>query len=378
VVARRRGFLVNGLLAAVSIAVALGGLEVAFRLFDVSPAVLPPRAVEIRRGDVWEPVSAWGTTPLKQPSPFPEVAMGEYRPGIVFRFAYYASYEGLFRPAALEHEAVAHVNAAGLRGPDLTADKPADEVRVLFLGDSFTFGEGVADDEPFPVLVAAALGRRDPGVRYRAINAGVSGYNTRDEVAYLEHRWLAYAPDLVVLTFYLNDAYDDARFAPLIMGRAHGQLLENVQSPSRVVRWAQVAVRRRLAGRRTREVYAAQFSDAPAVPGHDWRDSQAALRHAATLLAGRGIPFVLVVFPELYDLGASHPFTGIYDTVESFGRSLPVPVLNLYPTFRGRDAASLWVHPTDHHPNAAAHRLAAEAITAFLVRHAAEVLPHRP
>jgi lysophospholipase L1-like esterase len=370
--------LLNGLLATASVALALGGLEVAFRLFDVSPTVAPPRAVEVRRGDAWVPVGAWGTTPLKQPSPFPDVVMGEYRPDIVFRFAYYASYERLFQPDALEHEAIAHVNGAGLRGPDLPVDKPAGEVRVLFLGDSFTFGEGVADDEPFPVLVAEMLERRDPGVRYRALNAGVSGYNTRDEVAYLEHRWLDYDPDLVVLTFYLNDAYDDARFGPLIMGRAHGQLLEDVRSPSRVVRWALVALRSRLAGRRTRRIYASQFTDTPAVPGHDWQDSQASLRHAATLLAARGIPLVLVVFPELYDLGEAHPFTDIYDTVESFGRALPVPVLNLYPAFREQAAESLWVHPTDHHPNAAAHRVAADAIAAFLVGHADEVLPPRP
>jgi lysophospholipase L1-like esterase len=338
---------------------------------------VPPRAVEVREGEAWVPVGAWGTTPLKQPSPFSEVAMGEYRPGLVFRFAYYASYDGLFRPEALVHEAVAHLNGDGLRGPEVPAQKAPDETRLLFLGDSFTFGEGVADDEPFPVLVAAALGRWDPAGRYRAVNAGVSGYNTRDEVVYLERRWLDYDPDLVVLTFYLNDAYDDARFGPLIMGRAQGHLLEDVQSPSRLVRWALVEIRSRLASRRTRRIYASQFTDAPAVGGHDWQDSQAALRRAATLLADRGIPLVLVVFPELYELGEDHPFTGIYETVEAFGRSLSVPVLNLYPTFRGRAAESLWVHPTDHHPNPAAHRLAAEAITAFLVERAGAVLPDR-
>lgn len=373
----RRGYLLNGLLVTASLGLALGAVEVALRLFDVAPTVVPPRAVEIRQGDVWVPVGAWGTTPLKQPSPFPEVAMGEYRPGIVFRFAYYASYDRLFRPEALVHEAIAHVNGDGLRGPEVPARKAPDETRLLFLGDSFTFGEGVADDEPFPVLVAAALGRRDPAARYRAVNAGVSGYNTRDEVVYLERRWLDYDPDLVVLTFYLNDAYDDARFGPLIMGRAQGQLLEDVQSPSRLVRWALVGIRSRLASRRTRRIYASQFTDAPAVGGHDWQDSQAALRRAATLLADRGVPLVLVVFPELYELGEAHPFTGIYETVEAFGRSLSVPVLNLYPTFRGRAAESLWVHPTDHHPNPAAHRLAAEAITAFLDAHAGALLPDR-
>jgi hypothetical protein len=44
------------------------------------------------------------------------------------------------------------------------------------------------------------------------LNAAVMGYNTRDEVIYLERRWLAFAPDLVLITFYLNDAYSDTTF----------------------------------------------------------------------------------------------------------------------------------------------------------------------
>jgi hypothetical protein len=43
-----------------------------------------------------------------------------------------------------------------------------------------------------------------------------------------------------------------------------------------------------------------------------------------------------------------------------------MPFLDLLDTFRGHDEKSLWVHPTDHHPNEAAHALAAEAIERFV------------
>ena len=72
----------------------------------------------------------------------------------------------------------------------------------------------------------------------------------QDEVKYLENRWLAFEPDLVVLVFYLNDAYDDGRFAQLIMGGERGQLQRPSESPSRL--WALVETRhaRWRAGRR--------------------------------------------------------------------------------------------------------------------------------
>jgi hypothetical protein len=41
-------------------------------------------------------------------------------------------------------------------------------------------------------------------------------------------------------------------------------------------------------------------------------------------------------------------------------------VLDLFDAFRGRDGPSLWVHPTNQHPNEEAHAIAAEALGRFL------------
>ena len=47
-------------------------------------------------------------------------------------------------------------NSRGLRERELPLAKPAGARRVVFLGDSVTFGAGVNDDEPFPRLLEAA------------------------------------------------------------------------------------------------------------------------------------------------------------------------------------------------------------------------------
>ena len=73
---------------------------------------------------------------------------------------------------------------------------------VVFLGDSLTAGFGLAAEEAFPALVAAALAAR--GTPIRAINAGVSGDTTAGGLRRLD--WaLKNRPQVVVVALGAND-----------------------------------------------------------------------------------------------------------------------------------------------------------------------------
>lgn len=356
-----------------SVLLTLGAMEAVFRALGIDGRPLPPRRVDVLTRGEWQTVGYWGTTPLKRPSPFPEVRMGEYIPDLTFRFVYLdRAGRDEWRPRAVE----AHINRYGLRGPALPREKAPGVFRILALGDSFTFGEGVADHEPFIAQLTDLLNESPAGPRFEAINAGVSGYNTRDEVLYLEHRWLGLDPDLILLTFYLNDAYDDARFGPLVRGGATGATVDRPlpePGPVRVLEWAGNTWRRWRAGREIARIYRSQFSDNPEIDGHDWTDSRNALARAALLARQRNIRLVLVLFPELHELDGDYPFENVHRRVREAAEELGIPVLDLLGAFRGRDATELWVHPTDHHPNARAHAIAARAIADFLA--GARLLP---
>ena len=60
------------------------------------------------------------------------------------------------------HEPVT-INAHGSRGSEFSAQKPADVVRILSLGDSRTFGWGVADGETFSARLQELLQRACAG-----------------------------------------------------------------------------------------------------------------------------------------------------------------------------------------------------------------------
>jgi lysophospholipase L1-like esterase len=95
------------------------------------------------------------------------------------------------------------VNAEGFRGPSRPVSKPAGASRIVGLGDSVMFGWGVDEGEDYlSVLVARLNGR---GAAWDVINTAVPGYNTVMEVETLKARGLAYAPDVVVLGYCVND-----------------------------------------------------------------------------------------------------------------------------------------------------------------------------
>jgi hypothetical protein len=73
------------------------------------------------------------------------------------------------------------------------------------LGDSVTFGHGTLDDTTYPYLLEQRLRRWRPDVNWEVWNLGVPGYNTRQELIYLNEIGPRAQPDVVVVGFFPND-----------------------------------------------------------------------------------------------------------------------------------------------------------------------------
>ena len=96
-------------------------------------------------------------------------------------------------------------NGLGFRGSDFPRSKPPGEVRMLFTGDSFTFGDFVDDDQTLPAQVERRLRARCGAVR--VVNAGLGDATIVDEAHQIE-RGLTVSPDVVILLFSENDVDD--------------------------------------------------------------------------------------------------------------------------------------------------------------------------
>lgn len=95
------------------------------------------------------------------------------------------------------------VNALGLRGPEVGAKEPGER-RVLFLGDSLTYGQGVAEEDTVPRALERELAART-GTRWSVVNAGHRAYDTPQELALLDELGATIQPDVVLLGWYWND-----------------------------------------------------------------------------------------------------------------------------------------------------------------------------
>jgi hypothetical protein len=109
-------------------------------------------------------------------------------------------------------------DANGLRAPAHSVEKDLGVFRILLLGCSTTFGWGVADDESLPAQLEAQL-RRSGYAKVEVINGGQPGYSSFQGRRFFEEVAAAYAPDLVMIGYVIQDsrkvAYSDLSQAVL-------------------------------------------------------------------------------------------------------------------------------------------------------------------
>ena len=96
------------------------------------------------------------------------------------------------------------INNNGFRSDkNYSYNKSPDTLRILLLGDSFTLGWEVDQDEMFSVILENYLNNN--GIGAEVLNAGVSGFGTAEELIYYENEGYKYKPDIIILGFYGND-----------------------------------------------------------------------------------------------------------------------------------------------------------------------------
>ena len=95
-------------------------------------------------------------------------------------------------------------NSLGLRSPKMHPKRP-NEIRILSLGESSTFGYGVSNDQTYTSLLPKLLQDHAPTRVITAFNAGVPAWSSFQSLKFLELRGAALKPDLVIFYHELND-----------------------------------------------------------------------------------------------------------------------------------------------------------------------------
>ena len=123
---------------------------------------------------------------------------------------------------------IQRVNKIGLRGRETTLEKPPNARRVLMLGDSFTMGKGVQDNETFSVLVEQRLQKalaNCGGGALEVLNGGVDSYAPILSYLQLERDLARTEPDLVVLNLDNSDLIQEAAYRRQAVRDSEGQVV---------------------------------------------------------------------------------------------------------------------------------------------------------
>ncbi len=245
------------------------------------------------------------------------------------------------------------LNEHGMRDPPRRQAKGAGDFRIMMLGDSLTFGWGVEAEETFSRRLERRLREKNP--RIEILNTGVGNTNTPMQAAYFAAKGRHFAPDLVILNTFINDAEPNPRYGnSSIAGR---------NSYAWTFFAARIDALLRLFSTRMdwKDYYLSLYG-----PSGNWPEMRAAILRIVDICRSEGCAVLIVVHPEIRELDP-YPFAEITARVREVARAAEVPFLDLLPSIADQDPATLWVTVPDPHPNGRANAFFADSIFSKLV-----------
>ena len=96
-------------------------------------------------------------------------------------------------------------NQYGFRERNFDSPKPAGMYRIMVLGDSLTWGAGLAPEERYTAIAENLLNKTFNDRKFEVLNFGISGGPTITERDILRRYKDIVNPDLIVVGFCLND-----------------------------------------------------------------------------------------------------------------------------------------------------------------------------
>ena len=100
-----------------------------------------------------------------------------------------------------------HINNFGMRGPDITQDKPDDTYRIFIIGGSTVYGSGSTSDKTtIPGFLQEKIDSTMTDQKVQVINAGIMGSTSIEEVFRIKNDLKNFDPDMIILYHGVNDA----------------------------------------------------------------------------------------------------------------------------------------------------------------------------
>jgi lysophospholipase L1-like esterase len=304
------------------------------------------------------------------------------------------------------------INNFGMRGDDIAEVKPADSFRILMLGDSFTMGKGVEDQQSFPRLLEHALQQRIASCnsrrRVEVLNGGVDSYAPILSYLQLRQDFDRLKPDMVILNLDVSDLVQEAAYRRLAVYDASGNLVSvpQIERQASTTERIRIWVERHMfitraalfyliqrAGYREFSVRTvveqANFATAAHTLANDtepresqWRAIFDSIGKIKSHTESRGAEFLLTVYPWGHQTNESEWKPGRYnfmphdavpsdkslDTIRDLSQAGGINLVNLFPVFRAYRGDKALYFQYDPHWTPAGHEVMAQGLEQEMVK----------
>lgn len=262
----------------------------------------------------------------------------------------------------MAHRAPVRTNSFGMRDAEPRVGAQAAQYRIAAIGDSFTFGFGVAVQMTYPDILEHMLNRGSNPGPFEVLNFGVGGYSSQQEALVLEHKVLDWKPDLITVGYVFNDPEIDP-----IQPVQRYFLEASWWHHSNLLRWFARSMRDRLIEKHGDGDYV-RYLHWPA--GEKWKSVTAAFDDMHRLSSESGIPVLLMIFPMANAKPwEEYPYRDLHTQVSDAALAAGLEVIDLLDLFSQHPTLEMMVSPTNRHPSALGHRVAAEAGAAWIKQH---------
>ncbi len=257
----------------------------------------------------------------------------------------------------------------------------ADEPRILFLGDSVTFGYQLPAEFGYVECVQALLNARSNPPKFKALNGGTISHTPQQELDWLQHEGAELAPNLVVVQVCMNDI-TYALHPAIQSGLARNAAFESASRKphwSAIIRLAQGWGRSRTYGDDLdvaaefieTENFALLFDESSSdAIQKAWNHAFDEWEQMLAFCHERRMPIAFVVIPFDDQIEDREMSDSPQARICSFAAAHRAPCLDLLPMFRllrhndGLPVKDLYLDYT--HPSATGHAVIAESIVRFL------------
>jgi lysophospholipase L1-like esterase len=284
-----------------------------------------------------------------------------------------------------EHYTYEHpvkLNRLGFRDSEIREKQP-HEYRILALGDSHLYGQGLGDKALMTTVLERALVKTGGSCRFNVINAGVRAYSTNNELALLRKVGPDLDPDHVIVFFYIND------FIPVNIARRYRRFahmdwytFDFSAKPTEdlVAKWKRIQILRssaflmwvydtyRSLTNRTSFINRMMHGDFDDNLRNNIQSTIASLEEIRGLSEAHGARFTVAVIPLAAQITRAFPDQVYQPTLERYAAKAGIDLVDLLPKLRShhRQFQDPLVLPFDGHYNGLAHSLMASSVLDYL------------